>query len=125
MKRILLVVDQKELRDLLSQFFFLDGYEVESVEDGEAAMALVRKKQYDLVVADFKMPKMNGLDLTRRLKLYYPSLLVLVMSESGVGEVFFRGAGADAFVTKPLDLSSMRSLVEELLNRKRNSSNVP
>lgn len=120
MKRILLVEDQKELRDLLSQFFFLNGYEVESVEDGEAAMALARKKPYDLVVADFKMPKMNGLDLTRRLKLYYPSLLVLVMSESGVGEVFFREAGADAFVTKPLDLSSMRSLVEELLNRKRN-----
>ena len=120
MKRILLVDDQKELRALLSQFFSLNGYEVESVEDGELAIALIRKKQYDLVVADFKMPKMNGLDLTRRLKLYYPSLSILIMSGSGVGEVFFREAGADAFVTKPLDLSSMRSLVEELLNRKGN-----
>ena len=120
MKRILIVDDQKEPRDLLSQFFFLNGYEVESVEDGEAAMALVRKKPYDLVVADFKMPKMNGLDLTRRLKLCYPSLSILVMSESGVGEAFFREAGADAFLTKPLDLSSMKSLVEEILNRKRN-----
>ncbi len=120
MKRILLVADQKELRDLLSQFFFLNGYEVESAEDGEAAMALVRKKQYDLVVADFKMPKMDGLDLTRKLKLYYPSLSILIMSGSGVGEAFFREAGADAFLTKPLDLSSMKSLVEEILNRKRN-----
>ena len=120
MKRILIVVDQKQPRDLLSQFFFLNGYEVESVEGGEAAMGLVRNKQYDLVVVDSKMPKMNGLDLTRRLKLYYPSLAILVMSESGVGEAFFREAGADAFLTKPLDLSSMKSLVEEILNRKRN-----
>jgi DNA-binding response OmpR family regulator len=120
MKRILVVDDQKELRDLLSKFLFLSGYEVESAEDGEGAMALVKKKQYDLVVVDFKMPKMNGLDLTKRLKLYDPSLSILIMSESAVGEAFFIEAGADAFLTKPLDLSSMKSLVEEILNRRRN-----
>jgi len=120
MKRILLVDDQKELRDLLSRFFLLNGYEVEDVEDGEAAMALVKSKRYDLIVADFKTPKMDGLDLTRKLKLYYPSLSILIMSGSGVGEAFFREAGADAFLTKPLDLSSMKSLVEEILSRKRN-----
>jgi CheY-like chemotaxis protein len=120
MKRILLVDDQKELRALLSQFFSLNGYEVESVEDGELAIALIRKKQYDLVVADFKMPKTDSLDLTRKLKLFYPSLPILIMSSSCVGETFFKEAGADAFLTKPLDLSSMKSLVEELLNRKRN-----
>src|SRR3989304_3832241 len=69
MKRILLVDNQKEIRDLLSRFFLLNGYEVESVEDGEAAMRLVKKKQYDLVVADFLMPKMDGLNLTKQLKL--------------------------------------------------------
>lgn len=119
MKRILVVDNQKEVRDFLSTFFLLSGYEVESVEDGEAAMRLVKKKQYDLVVADFKMPKMDGLDLTRKLKLYYPSLSILIMSGSGVGEGFFREAGADAFLTKPLDLSSMKSLVEEILNPKK------
>jgi DNA-binding response OmpR family regulator len=120
MKRILLVDDQKELRDLLSRFFLLNGYEVEDVEDGEAAMALIKSKRYDLIVADFKMPRMDGLDLTRKLKLYYPSVSILIMSGSGVGEAFFREAGADAFLTKPLDLSSMKSLVEEILSRKRN-----
>jgi CheY-like chemotaxis protein len=119
MKRILVVDDQKEVRDLLSTFFLLNGYEVESVEDGEAAMRLVGKKQYDLVVADFGMPKMDGLDLTKKLKLYRPSLSILIMSGSGVGEAFFREAGAEGFLTKPLDLSSMKSLVEEILNRKR------
>ncbi len=120
MERILIVDDQKEQRDLLSRFFLLNGYEVEDVEDGEAAMALLRSKRYDLVIADFKMPKTDGLDLTRKLKLYYPSLSILIMSGSGVGEAFFREAGADAFLTKPLDFSSMKSLIEEILSRKRN-----
>jgi CheY-like chemotaxis protein len=119
MKRILLVDNQKEIRDLLSRFFLLNGYEVESVEDGEAAMRLVKKKQYDLVVADFLMPKMDGLNLTKQLKLYNPNLSILIMSGSGVGEAFFREAGADAFLTKPLDLSSMKILVEEILNSKK------
>ncbi len=119
MKRILLVDDQKEIRDLLSKFFLLNGYEVESVEDGEAAMVLLKKKQYDLVVADFLMPKMDGLNLTKKLKLYNPSLSILIMSGSGVGEAFFREAGADAFLTKPLDLSSMKALVEEILRPKK------
>jgi len=116
MKRILLVDDQKEVRDLLSRFFFLNGFEVESVEDGEAAMGLIKKKHYDLVVADFLMPKMDGLDLTKKLKRYDPSLSILIISGSGVGEAFFREAGADAFLTKPLDFSSLKALVEEILS---------
>lgn len=117
MKRILLVDDQKELRDLLSRLFLLNGYEVEDVKDGDAAIALVKHKRYDLIIADFKMPKRDGLDLTRKLKLYCPSLSIVIMSDSGVGEAFFREAGADGFVTKPLDLSSMKSLVTEILSR--------
>ncbi len=120
MKRILVVDGQKESRELLSKFLLSNGYDVEDVEDGEAALALVRSKQYDLVIADFKMVKMDGLDLTRKLKLYYPSLSILIVSGSGVGEPFFREAGADGFITKPLDLSSMKSLAEEILSCKRN-----
>jgi DNA-binding NtrC family response regulator len=118
MKRILLIDDQKEQRDFLSRFFFLSGFEVESTEDADAAMALVRTRQYDLVVADLKMADTDGLDLTKKLKLFNPSLSILIMSGSGVGEPFFREAGADGFLTKPLDLSGMKSLVEEILNRK-------
>ncbi len=117
MKRILLVGGQKEMRDLLSRFFLSKGHEVESVEDGEAALSLVKKKHYDLVVAD--LPQRNGLDLTKKLKLYNPDLSILVISGSGVGEAFFREAGADAFLTKPLDLSSMEVLVEEILGSKK------
>lgn len=118
MKRILLVDGQKELRDFLSKFFFLSRYEVETAEDTEAAMALIRMRPYDLVILDSKMPNTDGLFLIKRLKMCYPSLPIMIMSDSCVGEPFFREAGADGFLTKPIDLSSLKILVEELLNSK-------
>jgi len=119
MKRILIVDDHKEVRELLSKFFLLNGYEVDTAEDGETAMEKVRVKGYDLVVTDYNMPKMDGMDLLRRLKMENPSLSVLMISGSMVGETFFTQLGADGFLTKPIDLSSMKRLVERILYSKR------
>lgn len=119
MKRILVVEDHKEIRNLLSKFFLLNGYEVDSVEDSDMAIRQVKEKRYDLIVSDYMMPKMDGIELIKRLKGYDPSLSILIISGSGVGEPFFREVGADAFLTKPLDLSSMKILVEEILNSKK------
>jgi len=122
LKRILIVDDYKEIGNLLSKFFLLNGYEVDCVENGEVALRQVRGKKYDLIITDYMMPKLDGVDLIKRLKEYNLSLPILIISGSGVGELFFREAGADAFLTKPLDLSSMRVLVEKILNSKKQIS---
>jgi len=122
MKRILVVDDHKEVRGLLSKFFLSSGYEVDTAEDGEAAMKKMKGKGYDLVVTDYMMPKMDGIDLLKKLRMENPRLSILMMSGSGVGEGFFRQSGADAFLTKPLDLSSLKVLVEKILNSKKGSS---
>lgn len=119
MKRILIVDDYKEIGNLLSKFFLLNGYEVDCVEDGEVALRQVMRKRYDLIITDYWMPKLDGIDLIKRLKRAKLSLPILIISGSGVGEPFFREAGADAFLTKPLDLSSMKILVENILNSKQ------
>ncbi len=119
MRRTLLLVGQKEVRDLLSRFFALNGVEVERVENGEAAICLVKEKHYDLLVGDFLMPQRDGLDLTKKLKSAAPDLSILIICESGVGEAFFREAGADGFLTKPLDFSGLKVLVEEILGPKK------
>lgn len=122
MKRILIVDDYKEIGNLLSKFFLLNGYEVDCVEDGEVALRQVTRKRYDLIITDYRMPKLDGIDLIRHLKRSKLSLPILIISGSGVGESFFREAGADAFLTKPLDLSSMKILVEKILNSKQIAS---
>lgn len=119
MKRILVVDDQKEIRDLLSKLFLSYGYEVDTAEDGEIAIEKVRQNPYDLLVIDYMMPRMNGIDLLKILKRENPQLLILMISGSMVGESFFTQLGADAFLTKPLDLSSVMILVEKILNSER------
>jgi DNA-binding NtrC family response regulator len=116
MKKILVVDDQKEIRDILSKFLFLFDYEIDSAEDAPAAMKLLTEKQYDLLIADFLMSAKDSLHLIKRLKGRHPSMSILIMSGSAVGEAFFKEAGANAFLTKPLDLSSMRILIEKILN---------
>lgn len=119
LKRILIVDDHKEIRDLLSKFFLLNRYEVDSVEDGDMAIRQVKEKRYDLIVTDYMMPKMDGIDLLKRLKMDNPQLSILIISGSAVEEAFFTQSGADAFLTKPLDLSRVKVLVENILNPKK------
>lgn len=115
----MIVDDHKEIRDLLSKFFLSSGYEVESVEDGEMAMRKVKEKRYDLIVTDYMMPKMDGIDLLKKLKMDNPQLSILIISGSAVEEAFFTQSGADAFLAKPLDLLRMKILVEKILNSKQ------
>jgi DNA-binding response OmpR family regulator len=119
MKRILVVEDHKEIRNLLSKFFLLNGYEVDSVEDGDMAIRQIKEKRYDLIVTDYMMPNIDGIDLLKKIKMDNPQLSILMISGSGVEEVFFIKSGADAYLAKPLDLSRMKILVEKILNSKK------
>lgn len=116
MKRILVVEDHKEIRELLSEIFLSDGYEVDSAEDGELALRQVKEKKYDLIITDYMMPKMDGIDLLRNLKTENHSLFILMISGSGIEEEFFKQSGADAYLSKPFDLLRMKMLVEKILN---------
>jgi two-component system response regulator AtoC len=116
MKRILVVDDQEDLRGFLSKALIPNGYEVDSAEDGMAALGQVKRKKYDLIIADYEMPKMDGIDLLRKLKVDNPSLSVLMISGSGIEETFFKRCGADAYLTKPFDLLQMKKLVKKILH---------
>jgi DNA-binding response OmpR family regulator len=119
MKRILVVEDHKDVRNLLSKFFLLNGYEVDSVEDGDMAIRQIKEKKYDLIVTDYMMPNIDGIDLLKKIKMDNPQLSILMISGSGVEEAFFIKSGADAYLAKPLDLSRMKILVEKILNSKQ------
>lgn len=119
MKKILVVDDHEEIRELLSKFLLSNGYEVDTAEDGETALKKVTEKEYDLIITDYIMPKINGVNLLRRLKIESPRLAILIISGSMVGDGFFAQSGADAFLPKPLDLPRMKILIEEILNSRK------
>ena len=68
MARILIVDDEQSIRETLREILEYEGYEIEEAEDGDKALSLIKKFNYDAVLADIKMPKLDGLELLEKAK---------------------------------------------------------
>ncbi len=65
--RVLVVDDEKVIREILSDFLTMEGYVVRTVEDGDAALRELERRSYNLVISDLKMPGMGGLELLEKI----------------------------------------------------------
>ena len=120
-RKLLVVDDNLENRDLLSHRLVRLGYEVEIAENGAQALAKIHKAHYDLVLLDHMMPGMSGLDLLRLLRATYsPSQLPVIMV-SGVGDsdsiVDALDQGANDYMIKPVDMPEMDARINTQILR--------
>ncbi|PIE57114.1 MAG: response regulator [Desulfobulbus propionicus] len=83
MKRILVVDDEEQIRSMLTQMLEQEGYEIYSADNGDAAMALVGRHVFDLVITDMIMPVKDGLKFIMELVRDYPDLKILAISGGG------------------------------------------
>jgi len=116
-KRILLVDDHKNIRILLAEFLSTMGYRVFEEKDGEEAMKLVEIGPIDLVMTDLKMPKMDGIELTRAIRRIKPDLPIIVYSGYrfiDTAPVALK-AGANEYLSKPFLQTKIKRIVECLL----------
>jgi DNA-binding response OmpR family regulator len=116
--RILLVDDEKPIQTLLSFPLQRDGYEVTAASDGREALQRFGEEHYDLVVLDLMMPKMDGLEVCRRLraKSDVPIIMLTAKAEE-TDKVFGLELGADDYITKPFSMREFRSRVKAVLRR--------
>ena len=117
---ILVVDDELLIRDLLYDFFLGQGWEISIAENGEKALEILRLKKVDLVLADIKMPHMDGLTLTSEVKESYPDIPVVLMTgypsvESAVAAL--RNKAAD-YVTKPFNINQLFKLIDAKVKEK-------
>src|SRR5215475_2597249 len=84
--RILIVDDEKVIREILSDFLAMEGYVVRAVEDGVAALKELRLRPYDLVISDLKMPNMGGLELLEQIAEQNLEVLTVIMTGFGTVE---------------------------------------
>ena len=116
MYSILLVDDDPGVRKSVGDMLARSGYEVVAAEDGDAALAVVREKPgIDLVIADYKMPGMDGLQLVRRIKEKVPSVPVVIMTGHGDLESYLcaTGLGVVRYIGKPVGLRELQATVRD------------
>ena len=116
--RILLVDDEKPIQTLLSFPLQRDGYEVTAASDGREALERFGQEHYDLVVLDLMMPKMDGLEVCRRLRSRSDvPIIMLTAKAEETDKVFGLELGADDYITKPFSMREFRSRVKAVLRR--------
>ncbi len=117
MAQLLIVDDEKNIRANLASFFQSIGHEVQTAESGRQARALIEAAPFDLVLTDFRMAEMNGLELLVEIKKRHPETLVILMTAYATVEnaVAAMKAGAFDYVTKPFSLDQIQHLAERAL----------
>jgi len=119
--RILVVDDDQDSRNLLSEFLAANGYTVKTVEDGAAAREeLSRAGGYQVIIADLRMPNESGLELLRNLHRQKSEYAIILMS-SFISQAERKQAqelGAHALLEKPFRLADLLATVEEVAPKK-------
>jgi two-component system, OmpR family, response regulator MprA len=117
--RILVVEDERALRDALERVLRTDGYKVELAEDGAAALASLAASDPDAVVLDVMLPVVDGLEVCRRLRAEGDRVPILMVTarDAVADRVAGLDAGADDYLVKPFSIDELRARVRALLRR--------
>ncbi len=122
MKTILVVDDDPESRMTYSEILSDSGYRVIAREDGASALSTAREvSDIDLVIADYQMPDMSGIDLIRDLRTVLPSAQMIMLTGHGNIEIYFRSRdlGVFEFVSKPVRKREFERIVRAAMDKSR------
>ncbi len=118
MSRILLVDDDTEQTDMLSQYLANEGFTVDSAHDGETALAKARSGRFDLLVLDVMLPGKNGFDVLRELRLQsLLPVLMLTARDEDIDSVVGLELGADDYLPKPCNPRVLVARIRAILRR--------
>jgi len=124
-RTILVVDDEKSIRDLMSEAFRGAGYDVLSAASGEEALEVVRRHHVQVMFLDLKLPGMNGVELCRRIRKETP--LACLYAMTGYISLFelaaCREAGFDDYFTKPVKLQALFKAAEQAFDKMRRWKN--
>ena len=120
-KKILIVEDEKHIAQTLAFNLMQEGYEYDIAFDGEAGLKKAYSGEFDLILLDLMLPKMDGFEVCRRVraKLSTP-IIVVTAREEDIDKIFMFDIGADDYVTKPFKIKVLMSRVKANIRRASN-----
>jgi DNA-binding response OmpR family regulator len=121
MAKILIVEDDASILLPLEDNLKIEGYEVASATDGDQGLAMAREGHYDLIILDIMLPKLNGLDVCRKLRQDKNTtpILMLTAKSQEIDKVLGLELGADDYVTKPFSPRELLARIKAILRRAR------
>ena len=124
--KILLVEVEIDLNNVVTKYLKKNGYSIDSIFDGEEALDYLRYGEYDLVILDIMMPKVNGFEVIKELRNNgdNTAILMLTARDSADDKVKGLDLGADDYIVKPFDFNELLARIRAVVRRKYgNSSN--
>lgn len=124
--KILLAEDEIDLNNIVTKYLKKNGYSVESVFNGEEALDYLEYDEYDLIILDIMMPKINGFEVIKKLrsKGNHTPILLLTARNSSEDKVKGLDLGADDYIVKPFDFNELTARIRTIVRRRYgNSSN--
>lgn len=119
-EHILIVEDDRRIRDMLRRGLIFEGYSVDAAEDGEQALRIARDKLPDAVILDLMLPGLDGLEVCRRLRnASHVPILVLTARDTVPDRVTGLDAGADDYMVKPFAFDELLARLRALFRRHR------
>ena len=125
MPKLLIADDDNEIRELLEFDLSQSGYQVDSAKDGEEALQKALSGNYDLILLDVMMPKMNGFDVCKHIRNAKPDSVILMLTAKGTINDKTQGfnSGADDYIVKPFDIQEVLLRVRALVRRNKSTEN--
>ena len=123
MYKILVVDDEAKIREVIKEYAEFSGYEVTEAEDGMSAVGLCKLNDYDLIIMDIMMPKLDGFSACKEIKKS-KDIPIIMLSARGeeYDKLFGFELGIDDYVVKPFSPKELMARVNDVLNRRKASS---
>ncbi len=123
--KLLLVEDEIKLRQELKIFLENNGYEVDTINEFDDTLNLIKKKNCDLILMDINLPNINGEYLVKELRKEINTPIIMVTSKNTeIDELMSINYGADDFITKPYNSQILLARIERLLKRTKKQDNI-
>lgn len=121
MEKVLIIEDKLSLQNLLKEVLKKNGFEVDTASDGEKGKELIEKNEYELIIADYKLPKKDGIEILKFAKEKDPNLPVIIITAYGTIELAVQAMkeGAEDFLIKPIDPDHLLLVVNKVFEKQR------
>lgn len=119
MSNILIIDDEKAIRKTLSEILSYEGYKIDESGDGEEGFRKFREKEYDVILCDIKMPRMDGIEFLEKAKEFNPDIPIIMISGHGTIETAVEAVkkGAYDYISKPPDLNRLLITIRNAMDK--------